>query len=245
MSNPGVVVLAALNNKKGYFKRFQIEDNIGECIHLHIDSIRFDLTISEFMELCFLVRKALDELNVIKGCSIDSLDERFLSRAMLKKKSENINASIKDFCLSDLKFIVKKKIFGLYYFKIVSIAKTPQYKYMNGSKDEYLQYDQYSYSFLSNEDRISKLSDSIKMNGYPVNEKYIVKYSSQPIVRDGMHRAACLAQMYGLEYRVKVLEMEVDDNFNAIASAVRTNLNVFVCYIRRITIALILKYKNL
>ena len=37
MSNPAVKILDEQNNRFGKFKRFQIEDNIGESIHIHFD----------------------------------------------------------------------------------------------------------------------------------------------------------------------------------------------------------------
>ena len=51
MSNPAVITLASLNGRNNTFKRFQIEDNIGESIHLHVDNMRIDLSVNEFFEL--------------------------------------------------------------------------------------------------------------------------------------------------------------------------------------------------
>ena len=48
MSNPGVIVLHSANCRGTNFKRFQVEDNIGESIHIHVDNMRFDFTIEEF-----------------------------------------------------------------------------------------------------------------------------------------------------------------------------------------------------
>ena len=36
MSNPAVITLSNASSRKGKFKRFVIEDNIGESIHLHM-----------------------------------------------------------------------------------------------------------------------------------------------------------------------------------------------------------------
>ena len=55
MSNPGVIVLD--NCKKNIlqkifnrnsFRYVQIEDNIGEAIHIHFDDFRIELTLEEF-----------------------------------------------------------------------------------------------------------------------------------------------------------------------------------------------------
>ncbi len=49
MSNPAVITLANSTSRKGKFKRFVVEDNIGESVHLHIDNMRIDFTINEFL----------------------------------------------------------------------------------------------------------------------------------------------------------------------------------------------------
>ena len=78
MSNPGVITLANANSKKGKFQRFVIEDNIGESIHLHIDNMRVDFTVEEFLEFSKIIRKSLLDLNFIDGLNIDNFDEHFL-----------------------------------------------------------------------------------------------------------------------------------------------------------------------
>ena len=51
MSNPGVINLFSIFKKTGIINRFQVEDNIGESIHIHINNFRIDLTIDEFYKL--------------------------------------------------------------------------------------------------------------------------------------------------------------------------------------------------
>lgn len=50
MSNPGVLSLASLA-PVGADYRFEIEDNIGEAIHIHYKDIRLDLTVDEFYKI--------------------------------------------------------------------------------------------------------------------------------------------------------------------------------------------------
>ncbi len=76
MSNPAVITLA--NASKGKFKRFVIEDNIGESIHLHIDNMRVDFTINEFLEFSKLIRASLKDLDILCDYDIDKFDEHFL-----------------------------------------------------------------------------------------------------------------------------------------------------------------------
>lgn len=49
MINPGVISLASLQDFKNlcFPYRFEIEDNIGEAIHIHFKDIRLDLTTAE------------------------------------------------------------------------------------------------------------------------------------------------------------------------------------------------------
>ena len=77
MSNPGVITLANASSKKGRFRRFVVEDNIGESIHLHIDNMRVDFTIEEFLEFSEITKKSLTELNFLGGQSLDSFAEHF------------------------------------------------------------------------------------------------------------------------------------------------------------------------
>ena len=62
MSNPGVINLFSIFKKSGIINRFQVEDNIGESIHIHINNIRLDLTINEFYKLVDSLKLNLSEL---------------------------------------------------------------------------------------------------------------------------------------------------------------------------------------
>ena len=56
--NAGVVVLSTtLLQTTRENQRLDIEDNIGEGIHIHYKNLRFDLTIRDFLELA----KSIDE----------------------------------------------------------------------------------------------------------------------------------------------------------------------------------------
>ena len=51
MSNPAVLSLASLEAVGDVGYRFEIEDNIGEAVHIHYKEIRLDLTVQEFYEI--------------------------------------------------------------------------------------------------------------------------------------------------------------------------------------------------
>ena len=61
--NAGVVVLSTtlLQNSREN-QRLDIEDNIGEGIHIHYKNLRFDLTIRDFIEFAKAVDTAVNEL---------------------------------------------------------------------------------------------------------------------------------------------------------------------------------------
>jgi len=61
--NAGVVVLSsALLQNTRENQRLDIEDNIGEGIHIHYKNLRFDLTIKDFIELAKAIDIAVNEL---------------------------------------------------------------------------------------------------------------------------------------------------------------------------------------
>ena len=78
MSNPGVITLANGSSNKGNIKRFVVEDNIGESIHLHIDNMRVDFTIDEFLTFSETIRESLDSIDFLCGYKLSQFDEHFL-----------------------------------------------------------------------------------------------------------------------------------------------------------------------
>lgn len=212
MSNPAVITLASLNGRNNTFKRFQIEDNIGESIHLHVDNIRVDLSVNEFLDFSDKVRKSLAELNLFHGYDINDFDSRFLNECgnLLYGLSK---ISIEDVSLSDLRFIVRKKVYNdLMIYRVVSVDKTPAFRYLNGDRQNFVTYNQFNYFGINNKDRLLNLLSSIKDNNYPHKKKYVILFNGQNIVRDGQHRAAVLAHLYGIDARIKVMMFHFDGN---------------------------------
>ena len=212
MSNPGVITLVNASSKKGKFRRFVIEDNIGESIHLHIDNMRIDFTVEEFLEFSKMTKKSLTELNFIEGHSIESFDEHFLMKCsayLLKLKS----ITIEEIKLSNLRFIIHRQYKkDLTLLKLTNIAKTPCYEFLKGKSKEFLNYKQYNYFGMNNEKRLLELVKSVKENGYPYLNKHILLFNGQNIVRDGQHRAAVLAYLYGLDYKIKIMRFNFSGN---------------------------------
>ncbi|MCF6775586.1 hypothetical protein L3V83_03250 [Thiotrichales bacterium 19X7-9] len=211
MSNPAVITLDGNYSRKGKFKRFVIEDNIGESLHLHIDNMRIDFTINEYLEFANMIRSSLKNLDFLKGINFENIDVHFLKESaylldkLIKIDIETVN-------LNELKCIVHSHYSSSFnLMKLLPIKEIPAYKYLQGDKTAFLNYDQYNYYHMNNEARLLGLLDSIRQDGYPKDERYIITFDGQNIIRDGQHRAAVLAYLYGLEYQVKVMKFRFMD----------------------------------
>jgi hypothetical protein len=212
LSNPAVITLSNASSRKGKFKRFVVEDNIGESIHLHIDNMRVDFTIKEFLEFSQMIRESLLELDFLNGYSIQNFDDYFLKEcSVFLPKLKNIE--IEEVELSKLQCIVHSKYRSdLNLMGLLPILDIPAYKYLKGDKKDFLNYDQFNYLCMNNEKRLLELLESIKTSGYPFSEKYIILFNGEDIIRDGQHRAAVLAHLYGLDYKVKIMRFNFKDN---------------------------------
>lgn len=212
MSNPAVITLVDSSSLRGKFKRFIIEDNIGESIHLHIDKMRIDFTIDEFLEFSSMIRESLLDLDILKGYSINNFGEHFIKECspFLPKLKE---IKIEEIEISKLKCIKKTNFRGIInLIKRTSITSTPAYKYLLGETNEICKYEQFNYILPYNESTLKNIQESINKNGYPHEEKYIVLFEGQDIIRDGEDRAAVLANLFGLDYKVKILRFYFKGN---------------------------------
>lgn len=216
MSNPAVITLSDASSREGKFKRFVIEDNIGESIHLHIEDIRIDFTVNEFFQFSSMIRASLQGLDFLCGYRIDGFDEHFLLECSpflpyLK------TIEIEEVRLSDLKCIVHSNYKqDLHTLKLCSIEQTPVYKYLQGNKSDFLKYGQFNYFGMDNERRLCNLLASIEKSGYPYLNRHIVLFDGQNIVRDGQHRAAVLAHLYGIEATIKVMRFYFEGSVHLI-----------------------------
>lgn len=210
MSNPGVIILDSVNSKKNKIKRFQIEDNIGEAIHLHIDNICIYFTIQEFFEFSKIVRESLLRLEILPGYTIENFDEHFL------KECANFLPYLKKIVIEEIELSKIKCIIHTNYrsdlnmTKLVHITEISAYKYLKGDKADFLDYSQHNYFNMDNETRLLQTLNSIQKNGYPHEDQYLILFNGQDIIRDGQHRAAILAHLYGLDYKAKIMRFYFD-----------------------------------
>ena len=84
MSNPGVIILDTKKKNivqrifnRNSFRYVQIEDNIGEAIHIHFDDFRIELSIKEFFEISSCFKEALNQVVDIKNFDINEIDPLF------------------------------------------------------------------------------------------------------------------------------------------------------------------------
>ncbi|MBW3020737.1 hypothetical protein KY334_05550 [Candidatus Woesearchaeota archaeon] len=227
MSNPAVITLDSLSNKNLTFKRFQIEDNIGESIHLHIDNMRIDFTVKEFLEFSKMIENSLCELNFLKGYNISDFDEHFLKECspLLTKL---VDIKIENIQLSQLKCIVHVNYKnGLSSLNITSIQNTPAYQYLKGNKEKFIHYQQYNYFNINNEQRLLSTLKSIETNKYLHENRFIILFNGQNYIRDGQHRAAILAHLYGLNINIKVMRFYFKEKKHYINQYVH-NAKIFI-----------------
>jgi hypothetical protein len=77
----------------------------------------------------------------------------------------------------------------------------------------------------NNESRLKETLDSIKDNGYPYKDKYIVLFEGQDIIRDGQHRTAILANLNSPDSKIKVMRFYFEGNKHQI-KAVESNVKI-------------------
>lgn len=204
MSNPAVIKLSESRGKT--MKRVIVEDNIGEAIHIHADSLRLDLTIDSLIELGGDLQPILRNLLLRKGLDIELLDDEFL--LAIRNKLPNItSAEMISKKLLDLKVAVYFR--GIKPFYVCRpILMSPAFKYLSGKKEEYLTYARNSKDKLGSESRLEELNASIRNNGFDQSKRPIVIFNRKFIIMDGQHRAACLA-FIDPEQNVEVLNINL------------------------------------
>lgn len=189
MSNPGVIELSNVSLSIG---NFRVEDNIGEALHLHIGDFRIDITIKNLHELAGNCKEILNSLIAIEGFRCENIDSSFLIKiAGFLPDLESV--SYDTMRLSEM-LIDTKNLIGLPVFRKIEYSRVV--KSLKGNPKEDDKHKQENFYLQSNRQRTMEVYESIKQNGYISSEKAIVFFNSQPIIRDGQHRAATMWYMY-------------------------------------------------
>ena len=168
MSNPGVLSLASLA-PVGADYRFEIEDNIGEAIHIHYKDIRLDLTMDEFYKLAEQVPKMINAVVDVEDFSCldyDAVNLVGLAACLL----DLIKVTEDELYLEDLLVDTYddngKEI-------LAPLPKSRVYKALMGNSSENDVRKQVNYynaetaALYENKDRVSYNLTQIQIHGYP------------------------------------------------------------------------------
>jgi hypothetical protein len=201
MSNPGVITLIERRNIA--FRRFVVEDNIAESVHIHGDSFRLDFSLNEFNSFTESIQACLRKCLLTKGLDIDCLDDQFMFR--ISSKLGNLkSANLTKVKLSHLKCQIYLGNFHYLYVKR-DIIHSPVYKYLNGSKEPYLNYCKTHRGICESESKLNALLENIKYSGFNQQNPLII-FNGKLTIVDGQHRAAILMSLYG-DIEVPVLDL--------------------------------------
>ena len=108
----------------------------------------------------------------------------------------------KEVVLGDLKYPsdIKKKN--------IPLVECAPFQYLSGNTEDYSEYAKYhednGFPLMTSE-RYEKLISSLETNGY--NNSNIILVDDRNVIADGQHRACYLAYKYGIDYKIKVLEI--------------------------------------
>ncbi|MBR4720597.1 MAG: hypothetical protein IK057_02415 [Clostridia bacterium] len=197
MSNPAVIKLQS--GKIGKSKVW-LDDNFGESVHIHIDDMRIDLTTNEFKKLYTDLCDTLNALVDVEGCDIHDIDPVYLQVLLWRYLPKLVGVSIDKVKLGDMLAPRGEKIHRL--------PESDGVKALEGLSNENEGYRKSHHIGQTDGERMQDSLDSIKANGYPFNNQYIIMYGDDNIIRDGQHRASCLYHLYG-NIEVPVMRLKI------------------------------------
>lgn len=214
--------------------RLQIEDNIGESIHIHWRNIRFDYSIKDFNIFCEGIKLALYNLKpkIHNVTGKVQLSEGYL-HALADLSKSIVDAQIEYVNLKDLKIIKYVKDEKKVKWITCAIHESPVFSFLKGDYDNYFTYrklvnDQHEHDPMG----INHLCKSLLIYGYPRNNELIVLHGDELYIRDGQHRAAILYFFYG-NISIPVVKLKFNDSSKAKinTSSLSTNQNYSLDYL--------------
>ena len=179
MSNPGVIVLDSTKRNifqkiinRNSFRYFQVEDNIGEAIHIHLDDLRIEISIKEFFDICDGFKVAINELVDIKEFNINEVDPLFFKYA--SKYIDSLEEiKIINVSKNEVKFLLNNNRFNFY--KIKNFFEFNEHDLFN------VNCEKRSYKFFNQQKNKSYFLKNMSNNFKPILDENF-------IVRDGKHR---------------------------------------------------------
>lgn len=204
MSNPAVIQLSStyINDTE-----VRIEDNWAEAIHLHFGCLRIDLTVKEFLDIADKMALAANQIIEVDEFDVNEFDPVFLNH--YAETLMDLESITKDFIkLGD---IIALKYYRLPLYR--HLDKCRDYQALNGNTKQLDHYDtQINIIGQTNMQRLENVMESVKRNGYPYNDEFIILRNNQNVIMDGQHRASCLLYLYGKDYKVPVMRFHYHNN---------------------------------
>ena len=209
---------------EGYPFRFEIEDNIGESIHIHYGDFRIDCTIEQFEIISEKMENILNNLFNESGFRCSDFDEIFLFDSaelwpdieMIQYDNVQLTELLVETC--DEK--------GVNH--VVNLEQSHIYKYLNGDdsaidkKKQINLFQKGTAKKMSNADRVSNNVNYLSRNEYKASNDFITVTSDNRIL-DGQHRAASMLYLFGnkeipvrrLLFKKREIEKKQDKVLNA------------------------------
>ena len=226
MSNIGVIILDSVTIKANpdlCSRRLQIEDNIGEAIHIHWRNVRFDFSVRDFLAFAASCKKALGHLedaglaaSAPSQHAAKALKEATFDRDFMQKighmKAHITGFQVESRFLDDL-FCITYVSAHPRQWKASPIIQSMPYIGLQGNSKAYQNYARQFGEKKHTIENLKRLQDSIKSNGYPHEHRYIVLFGDQPYIRDGQHRAAILRHLHG-NIKIPILRVLFQEGFD-------------------------------
>ncbi|MCR5566931.1 MAG: hypothetical protein K6F61_08760 [Clostridiales bacterium] len=212
MSNPGVISLVSI---KDLPYRFEIEDNIGEAIHLHFQDIRLDLSIQDFERLAQQTEDVLNILYGEKGFKCSDFNETFLfGLAKLLPQIEAISEDkvpLNEMMVDTFTEEGEHCYRPLEESRVMKALRGDQAE--NDGREQVNLFEAGAEIPMSNKTRVIRNLEYIQKNGYPNDSGLITLNGADNIILDGQHRAACLLYLHG-DQAVPVRRLHFRERFS-------------------------------
>ena len=207
MSNPAVCYLVRTQINGVYFA---IEDNLGEAVHIHYADIRIDMTIEEFMRFSDCVISAAQELFNMRGLNWNIFDSESIKEEWVKNYKNISSVEDVDIELDSLymkeSFVKKRSI-----KRIIPLKESGYIPYYKGVSCDRAYYDEPGIFEPSRGEKARKIENEIQRFGYPYDEKRIL-IDQEGYILDGLKRASCLYYLFGGNYRIPAIRLNIEWN---------------------------------
>ena len=198
MSNAAVV---KLQRTKVDGLNVWLDDNFAESIHIHIDEFRFDLTYNEFNDLCFDICEAINELMQVDGFNLHFIDPVFFQQILRTDLYRLTAVKIESVKLSTL---------WIYDGRLRPLVDSHVMRGLEGDLKAANMKRKSDHINQTGYERIRLIDNSIKTNGYPYKDQYIIVYGDDNVIRDGQHRACSLYHFLG-DIEVPIMRLYFQD----------------------------------